>query len=280
MKKLILSIIALLAAVATALAQTGSVTVSEFIVNSGTTPILVSGTTKAAGTLTLNVQPTPGDVITLGTFTYTYKTAISGTTSQIVISTGSSGSLANTITNTINAITTGGTSSQYYVSGTNTSASAASGTGNTILVTAYASGTAGNDIAATGSFASAYNSWSAPTLAGGAVASGTDTIYTLPASGGSYVLTAADVLCLSGTLTAAPSVAIQSGSATLLSGTVSLTGTTANNITHIAALTSPLPVVVTGTNATPIQLKVTSTGTATSPFEVKVFVKGYWLTLP
>jgi len=61
---------------------------------------------------------------------------------------------------------------------------------------------------------------------------------------------------------------------------VSLTGTTANNITHIAALTSPLPVVVTGTNATPIQLKVTSTGTATSPFEVKVFVKGYWLTLP
>jgi hypothetical protein len=281
MKKLILSIAAVGAACASAVAQTGNTITAEFIVNSGTAPILVSGTTKATGTLTLNAQPSPGDVITLGTFSYTYKSAVSETANQILISSGASGSLANTISNTINAITTGGTTNpNYYTSGSNTSASAAAGAGNTVLVTAYASGTAGNAVVTTGSFTSPANSWGAPALSGGAVASGTSTICVLPPNGGSYVFTAADVLCLGGTLTAAPSVAIQSGGATVLSGTVALTGTTPNSISHIAAAASPLPVVVTGTNAAPIQLKVTSNGTATSPFTVKVFVKGYWLTLP
>lgn len=281
MKKIILSILALIAAGAGALGQTGSVITSEFIVNSGTAPVLISGSTKATGTLTLNVNPSPGDVITLGTFSYTYKSSISGTTNQILISSGSGGSLSATITNTINAIITGGTSNaNYYTSGSNTSATAAAGTGNNIAVTALSSGTAGNGVATTGSFASGYNLWGATTLTGGAVASGTDTLFTLPANGGSYVFAGADIVCLSGTLTAVPSVAIQSGSTTVLSGTVSLTGTTANNITHITAVTSPLPVVVTGTNAAPIQLKITTTGTATSPFMGKVFIKGYWLTLP
>lgn len=278
MKKCILSILTLIAAGAGALGQTGSVITSEFIVNSGTAPVLISGSTKAAGTLTLNVNPSPGDVITLGTFSYTYKSSISGTTNQILIG---SGSLASTITNTINAIATGGTSNpNYYTSGSNTSATAVAGTGNSIAVTALSSGTAGNGVAATGSFASSYNTWAAATLTGGAVASGTDTIFTLPANGGSYVFTGADIVCLGGTLTAVPSVAIQSGSTTVLSGTVSLTGTTANNITHITAATSPLPVVVSGTGAAPIQLKITSSGTATSPFMGKVFIKGYWLALP
>lgn len=277
MKKYLLSIIAVLAGQACAFAQTGSVTTAEFIVNSGSNPILISGSTKASGTLALGAQPSAGDVVTLGTYSYTYKSALSGTaTNQILIS----GSLAGTVANTVNAITTGGTSSQYYVGGTNASASAAAGAGSTIVATAVASGTAGNGVAATGSFASQANGWGGATLTGGAVASGTDTIYTLPANGGSYVFTAADVVCLGGTLSAAPSVAIQSGSATLLSGTVSLTGTTANSLTHITSVTSPLPLVVTGTNATPIQLKITTSGTATSPFTGKVFIKGYWLTLP
>ncbi|HWB60381.1 MAG TPA: hypothetical protein VG733_12875 [Chthoniobacteraceae bacterium] len=279
MKKIILSIIALAAASTGAVAQTGNVTTTEFIVNSGTAPVLLTGSTKATGTLTLNAVPSPGDVITLGTFTYTYKSAISGT-NQILI-----GSLANTITNTVNAIVSSGSTANYDTSGTNTSGTA-SASGNTITVTAYTAGTAGNSVATTGSFASSNNSWGAATLTGGAVASGTDTLYVLPANGGSYVLTAADILYLSGTLSSTPSVAIQSGttasagSPTVLTGTVAISGSTANNVTHIVASTSPLPVVVTGTNATPIQLKVPTAGGATSPLEVKVFIKGYWLTLP
>ena len=280
MKKFILSIIAITASGAAALAQTGSVTTAEFIVNSGTSPVLITGTTKAAGTLTLNVNPSPGDVITVGAFTYTYKAAIAGTTNQILIGNGAN-ALATTITNTINAITTGGNGSpNYYTSGNNTGATAAASAGNTIAVTAVTPGTAGNSVATTASFAAAANSWGSATLTGGAVAATTDTVFTLPANEGSYVFTGADVVCLGGALTAAPSVQIQSGATTLLSGVVTLTGTAVNNLTHIPAATSPLPVVVAGANGAPIQLKITTQGTATTPFQAKVFIKGYWLTLP
>src|ERR1700677_3516945 len=201
MKKLILPIIAFLASGAAGLAQTGSVITNEFIVNSGSVPILISGTTKAAGTLTLNAQPAAGDVITLGTSSYVYTGTLSGTTTnQIVIS----GSLAGTIADTIGCINSSGSNAGYYSTGTNASAIVAAGTGNAIVATAVTSGTAGNGVATTGSFASQNDYWGGATLAGGAVASGTDTLYTLPANGGGYVFSAAVGGCRSGRLTGGP----------------------------------------------------------------------------
>jgi len=154
--------------------------------------------TWASGTLSLTVNPSVGDTVVLGSGTYNFVTALSGTTTnQAVIGPNLqqtifalSGAINNATTLTAQA------GYNYFLTGStgNASATAVSGS-NFIVATAIASGTAGNGIATTGSFANSGNAWSGSTLSGGAagdtVAIGGQTYVfaaAVPASGTNLVL--------------------------------------------------------------------------------------------
>jgi len=97
----------------------------------------------------------------------------------------------------------------------------------------------------------------------------------LPANGGTFVLTGADIIILDGTaVSVAPTIQIASG-ATNLSSAAALSGTAANTVIR-PTLSAPLPVVTSGTAVAPLSVNITSAGTATA-LDVKAVFRGYWL---
>lgn len=126
----------------------------------------------ATGTLTIAVQPTSGDTITLGSVTYTFQSSVSTTANKILIGAAATNTLANALA-AINAAAGGGTT---YGSATvaNPSASAAAATSTTITVSSFTPGTAGNTVvASTSSFTSGSNHFGATTLGGATDPNGT-----------------------------------------------------------------------------------------------------------
>lgn len=250
---------------------------------------LITGTTNAAGSLTLNGVPAASDSFVIsstassGTMTYKYVAALSGGTSpnEIVLGTNAT----STITRTINAINSSGSSAgAYNTSGTLPGVLSGTGTGNSVSLSAITTGTNGNGITLSGTFTNATaNFFSGTTLTGGAVASGTINVLTIPATStgsGTFAFTGADVGFLSGTISTSPAgyfQAITNTGTYILSSTSTLTGTTAGTATHLSALTI-FPQVITGTtSATVIGFKNTTTGTAGAgaAFTGKFWIKGY-----
>lgn len=240
----------------------------DFVISGSIT--LLSGSATATGALTFGVQPTVGDIIVIGATTYSYVTTISAT-NQIVIG----ASTTATATNTSGAITTGGSSAAaYWTGGTNASAFSTSAA-NVVSLTAWVTGTAGN-VATTGTFASPYNSFGATTLTGGLAASGTNVICTLPANAGKFVFTGADIVFSNGTtITAGPTVKIQSGTSTAISASVALTGTAAGTST-VLGRTTVAQVIDTGTTGVTINAVTTVSGTNAN-FYAKPVLRGYYV---
>jgi len=185
---------------------------------SATGTVTLSGTpaalTAATGVLTFGANPTAGDSVILGSSTYSFVSALSGTTSnQVVIGTTSAKSaqnLAGAINNTSNISQARGIT--YFLTGTTGNASASAAVSGTVLTaTALTPGTAGNSIASTSSFTSNSNAWGGSTLSGGlagnTVAIGGQT-YTFAANVGAG--TAANLVKVNG----------QNGSATNLASAV------------------------------------------------------------
>jgi len=143
--------------------------------------------TWATGTLTFAANPTAGDSAVLGSSTYNFVTALSGTTAnQVVIGANTQQTIyafAGAINNSSNIFAQQGWNYFTTASTGNLSATALGGS-NTIVATAIASGTAGNGIATTGSFANG-NTWGASTLSGGAAGD------TVSVGGQTYVFAAA-----------------------------------------------------------------------------------------
>lgn len=130
---------------------------STSTITAGRVRVNISGNTTAAqGTLTLAVQPTAGDTMTIGTRTYSY--VASGTADEPgEISRGAD--LAAAKTATIAAIN--GTDA---VNTANATVSAGTFSGDDLVLTARAGGTAGNSIVTTETFASGSNIFDAATL--------------------------------------------------------------------------------------------------------------------
>lgn len=128
----------------------------------------------ASSTLTLNVPPSAGDYMLLGSGSYNFVTSISGTPSanEILINT----SLPAQIQNILGAINYWSSAGQgqgvtYFDTGSAANASALAvptGTGgNQLTAYALAVGTSGNGVVSGGSFTSGSNSWSSGTFTGG-----------------------------------------------------------------------------------------------------------------
>jgi hypothetical protein len=132
---------------------------------SANTPIYISASgVKATGTLTSNnTNVSNNDTVTIGTKTYTFKTALTPTEGEVLIGGSADASLLNLI-RAINHSGTAGT--DYSVAVANTQVTAATSvTSHTFAVTAIVGGTGGNSIASTETAATL--SWGATALAGG-----------------------------------------------------------------------------------------------------------------
>lgn len=121
---------------------------------------------KATGTLTSNnTNVSDGATVTIGTKTYTFKTALTPTEGEVLIGADADGSLLNLI-RAINHSGTPGT--DYSVAAANAFVTAATSvTAHAFLVTAIVDGIAGNIIVTTETAAGAILAWGAATLTGG-----------------------------------------------------------------------------------------------------------------
>lgn len=127
-----------------------------------------SGGASATGTLTDDgTVPTAGDTITVGTITYTYRASVSTTANEIKIGTGGA-AVADTMTNTYNAINGGPGAGTTYGSATvaNPDVAATAHGATTVTLAALVQGTAGNSLATTET--SSHLSFGGLTLSGGA----------------------------------------------------------------------------------------------------------------
>lgn len=125
-----------------------------------------AATAAATGTLTSdNTNVSDGDTVTIGSKTYTFKTALTPTEGQVLIG----GSADASLLNLIRAINhTGTPDTDYKCAAANTQVSAAASvTSHAFVVTAITSGLAGNAIATTET--SGHLSWGAAALTGGTV---------------------------------------------------------------------------------------------------------------
>lgn len=125
--------------------------------------------TAATGTLTLAGNVSDGDTVTIGNVTYTFRTS-PDEANEVDIGVAATDSIDNLIA-AINGAAGEGT---LYGTGTeaNELASAAAGSGDTMVVTARTKGTIGNTVATTE--AGSQTSWGAVTLTGGVGALYTD----------------------------------------------------------------------------------------------------------
>lgn len=129
---------------------------------------------KAVGTLTLSGNAVDAETVILGATTYTFKTVLTPAANEVLIGATASDSIDNLIT----AINAGAGSGTLYGTGTvaNASATAATGSGDTMVVTAIAAGIAGNSIASTETMTN--GSWGPATLTGGTASSTAPTVTT------------------------------------------------------------------------------------------------------
>jgi hypothetical protein len=128
------------------------------------TTLYNQATVAADGTLTSDgTSPANNDTVTIGSQTYTFKTALTGAANEVLIG----GSAAAALTNLKKAINNSGVPGTDYGTGTvaNASVSADTLTSTTLHVTALVAGTGGNAIATTET--SAHLSWGGATLSGG-----------------------------------------------------------------------------------------------------------------
>lgn len=124
----------------------------------------VGDAVQAQGTITSDATaPSDGDTVTIGGYTYTFKTTLGSTPFQVLIGVSAAVALDN-LKSAINADGTVG----VYTSGTyaHPDVTATTNTNTTQLVVARLAGTAGNSVATTET--STHLSWGAATLASGA----------------------------------------------------------------------------------------------------------------
>jgi len=120
------------------------------------------GAVASKGTLTLAGIPADNDTITIGTKTYTWKTALTPTEGQVLIG----GSAAIALDNLKAAINLAGTANtDYKCAAAHPTVTATTNTNTTQVVVALTTGVAGDLIATTDVSANA--TWGAATLAGG-----------------------------------------------------------------------------------------------------------------
>lgn len=135
--------------------------------------------TKATQTLTsTGVAPANNDTVTIGSVTYTYKTALTGAANEVLIGASADAALDN-LKSAINETAGSGTT---YGTGTDAhpQVTATTNTATTQVVQAIEPGTASNSIATTET--STVLSWGAATLTGGTASAGSTSSYQL--SGG------------------------------------------------------------------------------------------------
>ena len=246
----------------------------------GTSEIIMSGSqinlqanTAATDTLTFVAAPTAGETITVGTTSYTFVAANTGTAAgynQIVIS-----GTATTATNTAAALGNSGSAAGYYTSAAGPATGTASG--GVVTLSATAVGVLGNGLATTETMVNPGNVFSNTSMSGGYTQPTNVASIALPANGGKYNLTSADIIYVSGTCPAgATSVAIYSGTTAALTGTTALaTGTgSASSYTHISANTTGT-VLNTGTTGLSINFNITTGGTSTLPYVVQPVYRFY-----
>lgn len=126
----------------------------------------------ASATLTNDgTNVTNGDTVTIGTKVYTFQTTLTNVDGNVHIGAANT----NSMTNLFNAINgTGGTPGTDYAAATvaHTLVTATNPTGTTVVVTAKATGTAGNGIATTET--STHLSWGGASTAGGVAAAASE----------------------------------------------------------------------------------------------------------
>jgi hypothetical protein len=134
----------------------------------------IPATAAAGAIIHTATNVSDGDTVTVGSETYTFKTALTPANYEVLISAvNAAGSLTN-LGNAING--TGGTpGTDYQVPAANASASAGTIANSALPITALTAGTAGNSIALAVTTASAAWTRSAATLTGGLAAQGTST---------------------------------------------------------------------------------------------------------
>jgi hypothetical protein len=119
--------------------------------------------TKATGTLTLVANAGNNETVVIGGKTYTFQTTLTNSDGNVLIGASASASIDNLIA----AINLGAGSGSLYAAATtaNEDVSAEAGAGDTMVVTALAGGTPGNDVTTTETLVNA--SWGAAALSGG-----------------------------------------------------------------------------------------------------------------
>ena len=127
----------------------------------------------ATGTLTLAENVATGETVTIGSQTYTFRTALTASTTANEVLIGATAS--DSLDNLIAAVTAGTGGGVKYGSATtaNALATAAAGAGDTMTVTALVKGASGNSIATTETLAGSGNQFAAATLGSGADTSAT-----------------------------------------------------------------------------------------------------------
>jgi hypothetical protein len=140
-------------------------TVASITSTGGSKPTLqVSGNAKGTSTLTGAGQPANGDIVTIGSKTYTFQSVLTNVDGNVAIG----GSLLLSLANLANAINLNGTGvpgTDYALATTqNTQVTAVAGA-TTVVVTSIKSGTAYNSVATTKT--SVNLSWGTATLTGG-----------------------------------------------------------------------------------------------------------------
>lgn len=137
-------------------------------ITDGTTLQYYNGTGNfATQTLTLNSNPSDGDTVTLGTKTYTFKTALTPTANEVLIGADLQESLENLAQATLAVTGAGSLYAAATVANDAAYMEVTSPADGTSVATAIAPGVIGNSIATTETFTDGASVWGATTLEGG-----------------------------------------------------------------------------------------------------------------
>lgn len=133
----------------------------------------------AQGTLTIAVQPTDGDTVTIGGRTYTFETTLTDVDGNIQIG----AAVTDTQNNLVAAFDLSGTAGTDYATSmtANTEVTIGAFATNDAVITAVEKGAAGNSIATTETFTSGSNVFDAATLGTTTAGAGSTSQHVLPA---------------------------------------------------------------------------------------------------
>jgi len=144
----------------------------------------------AIGTLTLSANALNNETVTLGSKTYTFKTALTPAANEVLLGASASATLDN-LKSAVN-LDPAGSGTLYGAATTiNADIRASTKTATTILFVAKVGGTGGNALASTETIVTG-GSFGGATLSGGAAASGLYTFAFSPTGPGIWVITATD----------------------------------------------------------------------------------------